>query len=68
MFSRSRSLSNPRWRCPAPVATISAPSNTGTYYVWVRCVPTLNDAEAIQNFKDAKPIAADEARDDRWEA
>ena len=48
-------------------AGISAPSSAGTYYVWVRAVPTVDNATAIQNFKDATPTSPDEVRDDRWD-
>jgi hypothetical protein len=47
-------------------ATINAPSTSGTYYAWVRNVAALDDATAIQNFKNAVPTSADEQRDDRW--
>jgi hypothetical protein len=47
-------------------AIINAPSNPGTYYVWVRSVPTVDNATAIQDFKNATPTSADEERNDKW--
>jgi hypothetical protein len=47
-------------------ATINAPSEAGSYYVWVRDVANADDAAAIQDFKTAVPTSADEVRDDRW--
>ncbi len=49
-------------------AVISVPSTPGTYYVWVRSVPTVDSATGIQDFKDATPTSPDEVRDDRWDA
>lgn len=48
-------------------ATISAPSDPGTYHVWVRNVPTLSNAIAIQEFKEATFTTPDEVREDRWD-
>ena len=47
-------------------ATINAPASAGTYYVWVRAVPTVSDATAIQEFKDATPTSDDHAQNDKW--
>jgi hypothetical protein len=46
-------------------ATITAPSISGTYYVWVRNAATVSNETAIQQFKDAHPTSADEERDDK---
>lgn len=48
-------------------ATINAPSSPGTYYVWVRNVAAIEDATAIQDFKDGTSPSADEQRNDRWD-
>lgn len=45
---------------------ISAPLTVGTYYVWVRCTVTDDDAVAIQDFKNAVPVSADRERNDKW--
>ncbi|MFA7329227.1 MAG: choice-of-anchor D domain-containing protein, partial [Candidatus Ratteibacteria bacterium] len=46
--------------------SVNAPSSSGTYYVWVRSVPTVTNATAIQDFKNAAPTSADQQRDDKW--
>ncbi len=50
-----------------PGVSITAPAARGTYYVWVRNTPAINDADAILDFKNARPTSANETRDDNWD-
>ncbi len=45
--------------------SISAPSNPGTYYVWVHTVADMGDSAAIADFEAAVP-SGDMPGDDRW--
>lgn len=46
---------------------LTAPAVPGTYHVWVRNTPTTNEATAIQDFKKAVPLTADEEHNARWD-
>jgi len=48
-------------------AVINAPLAEGTYYVWVSGVPTIDNAIAIQEFKNAIPTTADEVHNDKYD-
>lgn len=48
-------------------ATLSAPTGTGVYYIWVRNTMTTDDNEAILDFKNATPTSADETFNDKWD-
>ena len=54
------------WQSWSGLATVSAPTATGTYYVWVRNAPANDAAGAIADFKSAVPTSANEIRDDKW--
>lgn len=47
--------------------TISAPVPEETYYVWVHVTPTTSNLEAVEDFKAAIPMSADENEDDKWD-
>lgn len=49
-------------------ATLTAPTEAGTYTVWVHNTATVNNADAVQDFKDTIPLSADELKDDDWTA
>jgi hypothetical protein len=47
-------------------ATITAPTSAGSYRVWVRAQPTVDNSVAIQAFKDAHPTTDDKQLNDEW--
>ncbi|NLV45037.1 MAG: hypothetical protein GXY07_11120 [Candidatus Hydrogenedentes bacterium] len=56
------------WNYWSGSAVITAPSNTGTYNIWVRNTGTERDEDAIKDFKDAVPTNVDEKQNDKWDA
>ena len=48
-------------------ATVMAPSQPGTYYIWVRNTATTSDSAAVTDFKNAAAPTPDETRNDRFE-
>ena len=48
-------------------ATLLAPGQPGSYYVWVRTTPTTSDSAALMDFKNTVPAAPEEAKNDRFE-
>lgn len=56
------------WQSFANTAVITAPAVVGDYGLWVRNTPNVDNAGAIQDFKDAVPLSANEIRDDLWDS
>ena len=55
------------WQAWSGGATLLAPSQPGSYYVWVRNTPTINDSAAVTDFKNTVVPTPDEAQNDRFE-
>lgn len=56
------------WISWTGAATLTAPTEAGTYTVWVRNTATISNSDAVQDFKDSVPVADDEIKDDKWTA
>lgn len=46
---------------------LTAPTDPGVYHIWVRNTVTTIEAPAVQDFKKAVPLTADEEHNDRWD-